>query len=215
MFLTPYLYYAFFQGFPHGPINPLDVYSSDLLAFVIPTPTLLIGQPSVYHIFAQRLAGGCAEDTAYIGIPLFLVILDYGISKWREPRARMMLLAMAVIALASLGPRLNIAGTPTIPLPWAIAAHLPLLDKALPGRFMMFAFLDAGLIAAIYLASPPHRARKWILVLLGRISLIPNLPARLWFSRTDTPRFFTDGTFRRYLAKDEITSDPSLWKSGQ
>ena len=41
--------------------------------------------------------------------------------------------------------------------------------------------------------------------MLAIISLTPNLPAGWWFSRLDTPRFFTDGTFRRYLAKDEIT----------
>ena len=204
IFLSPYLYYAFFHGFPQGPINPPAIYSSDLLAFLVPTPTLLIGQPSAIASIAQRLVGGWAEDTAYIGIPLLLIILDYGLSQWRETRARVMLLALAVIALASLGPQLHIAGIPTIALPWAAATRLPLLDKALPGRFMMFAFLDAGLITAIYLASSPHRTRKWILALLAIISLIPNLPGGWWFSTLDTPRFFNDGTFRRYLAKDAI-----------
>ncbi|MGO9058648.1 MAG: hypothetical protein ACLQU2_14855 [Candidatus Binataceae bacterium] len=203
IFLSPYLYYALFRGFPHGPINPPAVYSSDLLAFFVPTPTLLIGQHPAIASLAQRLVGGWAEDTAYIGIPLFLMILDYGVSNWRDPRARIMLVALPLIALASLGPYLHIEGTSSIPLPWALAGQLPLLDKALPGRFMMFAFLDAGLITAIYLASSPHRTRKWILALLAVASLIPNLPAGWWFSRLDTPRFFADGTFRRYLDRGE------------
>ena len=116
-----------------------------------------------------------------------------------------MLLALALIALASLGPWLHIAGNPTIALPWLVAMRLPLLDKALPARFMMFAFLDAGLITAIYLAGSPHRTRKWILALLAVVSLTPNLPAGWWFSKLDTPRFFAEGAFRRYLARDEIT----------
>jgi hypothetical protein len=205
IFLMPYLYYAFSHGYPSGPINPPDLYSSDLLAFLVPTPALLIGQPPAIASLAQHLVGGWAEDTAYIGIPLLLIILDYGLTKWREARARAMLLALAVIALASLGPWLHIAGNPTIALPWLVAMRLPLLDKALPARFMMFAFLDAGLITAIYLAGSPHRTRKWILALLAVVSLTPNLPAGWWFSKLDTPRFFAEGAFRRYLARDEIT----------
>jgi len=36
------------------------------------------------------------------------------------------------------------------------------------------------------------------------VSLIPNLPGGWWFSNLDTPRFFTNGTFRHYLAKNAI-----------
>ncbi len=164
---APFLYYAFFGGFPRGPINPADVYSSDLLAFFIPTPMLLIGEPAALASIASRFAGGFAEDTAYIGIPMLLLIVDFGISNWRRPQARVMLLALEIIALASLGPKLHIAGAPAVILPWAIAGRLPLLDKALPGRFMMFVFLDLALITAVYLTNSPHRSRKWFLVVLA------------------------------------------------
>src|SRR5262249_23489557 len=150
--LSPFLYYAFSHAFPRGAINPPDVYSSDLLAFFIPTPTLLIGEPATITAIANRITGGFAEDTAYIGVPLIALVIDFALAHWREARARVMLAALAIPTLASLGPRLHIGSRATILLPWAIVEQLPLLDKALPGRFMLFAFLDLGLITAVYLA---------------------------------------------------------------
>ncbi len=205
VFLTPFLYFAFSHGFPRGPINSPDMYSTDLLSFFIPSPILLIGRPLQAASLTMPATAGWAEDTAYIGIPLLLATIDYGLAEWRSPQARVMLVALGIVALASLGPRLHIAGTLTVQLPWAIATRLPLLDKALPGRFMMFAFLDLGLVISIYLSTSPHRVRKWCLALLSILCLIPNLPAGWWFARLETPRFFADGTFKRYLKKGEIT----------
>ena len=202
IFLTPFLYFAFFHGFPAGPINSPEIYSTDLLSFFIPSPVLLIGRPLQVASLKVPGTAGWAEDTAYIGIPLLLATIDYGLAEWRSSQARVILVALGLVALASLGPRLHIAGTPTIQLPWAIATGLPLLDKALPSRFMMFAFLDLGLIIAIYISTSAHRIRKWCLALLSVLCLIPNLPAGLWFARLETPRFFADGSFKRYLKKE-------------
>jgi len=46
------------------------------------------------------------------------LIADFGISNRRKPQATVMLLALAITALASLGPGLQIAGAPTVILLW-------------------------------------------------------------------------------------------------
>lgn len=203
--LMPFLYYAFFVDFIRGALFFPGMFASDLLAFVIPAPTLLIARPPVLNSVAMRLSGGFVEDTACIGIPMLLIAIDYGWANRGRPLARLMILALIVIALASLGPILHVAGTESIPLPWALVNRLPIIDKMLTGRFMMFGFLDLALITAVYLSTAPHSTRKWVLATLSVVSLLPNLPAGWWFSKTDTPQFFTSGDFKRYLQKNEIT----------
>ena len=54
------------------------IYSSDLLAFLVPTPTLLIGQPSTIASLAQRLVAVGPKIPLTSEFHCFLVILDYG-----------------------------------------------------------------------------------------------------------------------------------------
>jgi hypothetical protein len=203
--LSPFLFFAFAGRFPHGPLYPPENYTSDLLGFIVPSPVLLIGHSRAIAALGHRIASRWAEDSAYIGLPLLAIIIGYGMAKWRSTQGKLILIMLALTVIASCGSRLSIRDTPTIPLPWIIAGELPLLDKALPGRIMVFAFLDAGLIVALYLSAPPRRTWKWMLAALAAVSLIPNLPSGWWFSKNETPRFFADGTFRKSLAKGETT----------
>ena len=205
MVLAPFLYYAFFDSFPKGPLQSSVYFSSDLLAFVVPTRILLLGGPSPVKSMALRLSGGVVEDTAYVGLPLLLLVADYVVVNRRKPEVWLLGITLIMLALASLGPSLHFAGTTTIPSPGAILECLPLINKALPGRFMMFAFLTLSLIVSIYLTTQPHRLRKWFLACLSVVSMAPNLPAGWWFSRADTPRFFVDGSFKQHLVKGEVT----------
>ncbi len=202
--LAPYFYYLIAAQFPRGPINSPQVYSSDLLAFLVPGQTLLLGELRTIRPIALRLTGGGAEDTAYLGLPLLVLIFAYGWRTWRTPSTRLTLATLLIIMIASLGPVLHVAGAAAIRLPWALFIGLPLIDKALPGRFMMYAFLDAGLILSLYLAAKPGVIGK-SLALLAIISLIPDLPGGWWFSSVDTPRFFRDGGYRSHLTRGETT----------
>jgi hypothetical protein len=179
--LIPFLYYALFVDFIRGAIFFPGMFASDLLAFVIPAPTLLIARPPALNSVAMRLSGGLVEDTAYIGIPM-LIAIDHGWTNRDTPPARLMILALIGFAIASLGPILHIGGSQSIPLPWALINRLPILDKMLTGGFMMFAFLDLAVITAIYLSAAPHSMRKWLLATLSIISLFPNLPVGWWIS---------------------------------
>jgi hypothetical protein len=203
--LSPFLYYALFAGFPRGPIyRPAD-FSSDLLGFFIPTKTVIGGNVPALMTITSRFLGGISEVTPYIGIGFLLLILDFSIATWRHPERRLITLALIIVAFASMGPRLHVAGITTLPLPWALFTYLPLIDKALPARFTMFVFLALGVMTAVYLVGEGHQARRWILATLGLALFLPNLSSCPWCSRVDTPRYFADGIFRRQLKQGEIT----------
>ena len=119
-----------------------------------------------------------------------------------------MVLALIAVCLTSLGPILHIAGNPYgIVLPWALCLHLPLIDQALPARLSVYSFLIADIIAAFYLSDRRHpwsvRGGLGVLVV---IFLLPNVqPFRTaWRSSVDTPAFWRDGIYRRYLKKDDV-----------
>jgi hypothetical protein len=204
--LAPFLYYAIWNGFPHHPILSPYTFSSDLLGFLIPTPLLMAGRGSLTLSIVNRFSAGLCEGNAYIGLPLILIMVDFAVKNWGNPARRLTLAATLVAAIASLGPRLCVAGLPTLPLPWVLFVSLPLINQALPACFTMYVFLGAGIITSIWLAAESqqsHRLRKWIAVALGLASMTPDLASSFWMTRLDTPAFFTGSDYQRYLATDE------------
>jgi hypothetical protein len=182
-------------------------YSTDLLNLVVPTHTALLVPPEAGGI-ARRFAAGLSEEGAYLG-PLLLVVVLFAARALRTRTGRLLLGSLGLIVLASLGPGLRVAGVERVPLPWAPTADLPLVRMALPARFMLYAWLVLGLIAALWLAAPSRRpwARwgKWALALVCLVALLPNLALPLWNARTDTPAFFSTDLHRRYLERGRNT----------
>jgi len=200
---APFWYYAIAVDYPHAAIQSAQLFSSDLLAFVVPTPLLLAGKISALLPISRRFSAGVIEGNSYLGLPLIAAVVAFAASNYRN-RAAMLLVAMvAVSMILSLGPTLLIGGAESIRLPWSLATPLPLISQALPARFSMYMFLTAAIIVALWLASPGWQTVKWLCVGLGVISVLPNLGFRVWWSQVDTPRFFTDGAYKRYILKNE------------
>jgi len=200
--LSPYLYYVFAFGYPTSPINLPSDYSAELLNLFLPTEITFIGQSQFYSVTAL-FSGNNLENGAYIGLPLLLVILIYFMQFWRTRTGKLLILSLCVIILASFGPILHIHGVKTIQLPWLIFAGLPLINQALPARFMAFGFLIIALITALFLtnlgAKRLSKAAGYGLVVLGIVFLIPNLPGGYWHKPATTPAFFSQGIYRNYL----------------
>src|SRR5262249_26695191 len=106
-----------------------------------------------------------------------------------------------IACIVSMGPRLHVVGRPMMTLPWAIAGHLPLLDKALPDRMMMYAFLVFAVAATLWLRAGGWS--RWTLVAAGVAATLPNPAQGLWVSDVNVPRFFTSGAYREYLSPDD------------
>ncbi|MGA8923448.1 MAG: hypothetical protein WB682_09910 [Candidatus Dormiibacterota bacterium] len=178
-----------------GDVQPPDVYVTDLLAFLVPNHALLQNGATAYVV--EHFTGNASEDDAYVGLPL-LVLFVAGLKlNWRRPAIRWAGLLALITALLSLGPRLHVFGHATpLWLPWAALAKLPLMGGALPGRFMVIAFLGIGIVVASVWMTPIRGKRSWrfaapLVLTAGLLTMVPQLP----FANTPStlPSFFRPG----------------------
>ena len=201
---SPFLFYFFQPGFPRSPVNSPAGYSADLLNFIIPTPANAIGTLGMLARISQRFAGAMVETGACFGLPLIAIALIFVRARWAEMSSRFLAWFILIVALASLGPRLHVAGVTLFGLPWKLMQHLPLINNALPGRFPMYAFLALAIIAARWFAAGAvGRGAKFAGAAALAIFLAPNPSARFWVAPVELPAFFTDGRYRQYLARGE------------
>jgi len=201
---SPYLYYFFQPGFPRSPVNSPGGYSADLLNFVIPTPSNAIGTIGVLSSISRRFAGAMFETGACFSVPLIVIAIIFIRARWNEIRTRLLAWFILIVMIASLGPRLHVAGVTLFGLPWKLFQHLPLINNALPGRFPMFGFLAVAIVAALWFASDTvSRNAKLAGVAALAIFTAPNPAARFWISPIDLPAFFAYGNYRQYLAPGE------------
>jgi hypothetical protein len=202
--ISPYLYYFFQPGFPRSPVNSPAGYSADLLNFIIPTPSNAIGRLGMLPSISHRFAGAMVETAASFGLPLLAIALIFFRTNWIAMRSRLLAWFVVIVMIASLGPRLHIAGVTLFGLPWKLFQHLPLINNALPGRFPMYGFLALAIVGALWLASDAVSYRaKFIGLAALTIFLFPNPSARFWISPIDLPPFFANGSYRQYLKPDE------------
>jgi len=204
MVASPYLYYFFQPGFPRSPVNSPSAYSADLLNFIFPTPANAIGAFGMLSQISRRFAGAIIETDACFSVPLIAIAVIFVRARWTEMSTRVIASFILIVVLASLGPRLHIAGVEFFGLPWKLVQHLPLINNALPGRFPMYAFLALAIIAARWFADDAvGRGAKLAGIAALAIFLAPNPSARFWIARVDLPAFFADGRYRQDLAPGE------------
>jgi hypothetical protein len=221
--LSPYLYGMFAFGAPRGAIWSLHSYSSDLLNFVVPAPTSEFGViPLVSRLSAPFRPYSIAEVDAYLGLPLIILAAAYAWRHWREPTGKLLIDSLIIICVLAMGPLLHFRGAVLCELPGKILPLLPALDKALPARFMMYAFLVLAIIASIWFAESRFgSAVKVALAATIVVSTLPNLSAAYWTRADDSPAFFTTALHRRYLAPGEnvlvlpfgIRGSSMLWQA--
>lgn len=220
--VSPYLYYLFAFGSPHGSMWSPAAFSADLVNFVIPTPTNILGRIGAFESISNRFTGNAAEAGSYLGLPLILIAAIFARFHWREPLGKLLVDSLIIICVLSLGPFLQIAGMRSIGMPGKLLARLPIMDNALPARFVLYAFLDLAIITSIWLATITERTvSKYVISALAVLLLTPNLSARLWTTPVDIPSFFSNELYRNYLAQGEtvvilpygIRGNSMLWQA--
>jgi hypothetical protein len=204
--LAPYLFYVL-KGVSQAPIYDFypTLYSTDLLNFVVPTTLTRMAWGAPGGI-SGRFSGNIGEQGAYLGIPLLAIAVLF---IWRERRTfagKFLPIVLGVVMVATLGPKLHVQGVEKWNLPWKPLAALPLARYALPGRFMVFAFLILAVIVSLWLASVRTWAwAKWTLAPAAIVLLLPNWRGAFYNSPVVVPAFFEHGVYRRYLAPGENT----------
>jgi hypothetical protein len=186
----------------HGDIQKTN-YSNDLQSFILP------GWPQAltYDGAGQLVDGFAGGNSAYLGLPLLLVLVVLGV-RWRSNSVvRIGLALMALAAVLSLGPTLLVGGRDTgIPLPWAFFEHLPLLPSLIPARLAQLTALFAGLLVALFLQAVWQGGgwRRWACVAVAVAVLAPLWPsATIPSEKVPTPAFFT-GSAVRSLPRDSV-----------
>jgi len=180
-----------------------SLFGADIASFTaFPTHSLASGPDSV------RIASNVVEETTFLGWPLVVMTVVWAAMLWRRVEVRAAMITAAMFAVGSLGSHLHFAGKPrSIPAPWALVSHMPLLDSVIPSRLTLAIVPLLGLLIALVvdklLAEPPGRIGRG-LRLLGFagvvISLAPVIPTPFSVvNRGQVPAFVTAGTWRSYI----------------
>jgi len=186
----------------HGDIQKTN-YSNDLQSFILP------GWPQAmtWDGAGQLVEGFAGGNSAYLGLPMLLVLAALGV-RWRSQAVvRIGLALMVVAAVLSLGPVLLVGGRDTgIRLPWAFFEHLPLLPSLIPARLAQLTALFAGLLLAVFLQGVWRDGgwRRAAAVVVAVLVLLPLWPSATISAETvQTPAFFT-GPAVRSLPRDSV-----------
>lgn len=210
--VSPYLY-AFLTDRPTLTHADPFVFSADPLNVIVPTQLTAVGGET-FRPIGERFSGNMAENGAYLGLPLLLVVVLFARDRVRGQGARLLLMVFGVGIVAALGPRLNVLGDQTaVVLPWSPFVELPLFKYVLPARLVVYAWLALAGMVALWLSAHAGKSwRRWALVGLGAVSLLPNLWVRnealdvsIWSIHRPVPEFFRDARLR-----DRLGPDPNL-----
>ena len=199
--LAPYLVPFFPSPFGLAPIYNPSHCSSDLLNFIVPVDPSMLSRVPLIGGLARHLGPAC-EPSAYLGL-LPLVAILFAARRPRSARDRMLIAMLLIIAVATLGPVLHVAGRPLFPLPWLAVMPVPLLNNALPARFTIYLFLLLAVIAALWLAGRGGFAR-WLLGAAALVSIFPTLPMTPYVVKENLPAFFERRQYQQYIAANEI-----------
>ena len=230
----------------HGSIWGQRLFVSDLLGFIVPSPMQGV-RPPFADAITQRFSTGIYEWDAYLGLPLIAVLVVVARRASDNRLIQFATLMLISVAALSMGPVIHVAGLIT-PVPvalfalglpfvagpriarrwliypfiaaWAGLTLLPVLNQALPDRLMVYAFLFAGLLFALFIDALPARifpppltgkgqgggfslprvrgragVGGWTTVVLVIVSLIPRLPYPV--APVTVPAFFASAAAQR------------------
>jgi hypothetical protein len=226
--LSPFLYYILkgFKTVPTFIYEPVG-YSTDIWNFIIPTKTTFIGGNSFAYI-SSKFTGDNIEQGSYLTIPLILFMIAFSVRYWRKSYVKVLAIMAFIVALLSLGPRLNVGGVRTnFPLPEALFTKLPILRYMLPLRFSTYLFLIAAIMLGLWFSYKPTIFKKnnalslakYGLVILVIILMLPQTSFDVWRKNT-TPYIFSPKLVSKYVGENQnilflpydIGYRPELWQ---
>ncbi|MGH7685940.1 MAG: hypothetical protein ACREN2_03885 [Candidatus Dormibacteria bacterium] len=176
----------------HGAVNDSDTFSIDLLNVIVPT-SYTRAAPMAATDVSQHFSGIFHEATAYVGVPLVIVLIAFIAVRWRDITVRTAAIVGTIALVFAMGPHLHIAGENTgWPLPWWPVAHTPVLQDATPARITIFIWLAVAALVAIlvdrsFTAGVWRATARFAVIAVGVAALIP---APFNAEPTGTPAFF-------------------------
>ncbi|WP_392892649.1 dolichyl-phosphate beta-glucosyltransferase [Streptomyces sp. LN699] len=153
---------------------------------------------------AGKLSLNTTEQNAFYGWPLLALAAGITLWLWRRPVVRALGFTALAAAVLSLGPQVRIEKFDvTLPAPWALLRHLPLLESVIEGRVAMVCAPVFGMLIALALdriGSLRAREHRVVGYLAVAAALVPILPLPLVTAdREPVPAFIAEGHYKDYL----------------
>ena len=203
--LVPLAYPLWFQfagpqSYSGQPFEP-GKFVTDLLSLGAYARQSLAGNAAI----ARELSVSPTEDNTFYGVPLLVMLVISVVLLWRNLAARAAAVAGLVLLVMSMGPELRVGGYDTgIPLPFALIAHLPVIDLVSVTRFAMVPTTIIGVLLALAAdrvpeLSPRRRRAFWIGL---AVAIVPVLPKPLPVVEAEPlPPFIAQQMWREYVTE--------------
>jgi hypothetical protein len=200
--VSPYLYYFFAAGsVPLASYWALAVEAKPL-SLLAPPMTNIMGGLKLFRTITS--APSLWEAAEYVGLPALFVLWNFARTRWAEIGTRLLCTFWIIVIVATFGQKLWLTSAFGILMPWAMFKFVPVVKMILPARLSVYAFLTLAVIIAIWLNDGRKTVRfRSVIAGLIVISLLPNLSASYWTIPVDTPAFFKDEIYKKYLAPGE------------
>jgi hypothetical protein len=199
---SPYLYYSVVRVRPAPVPGASTTLVVDVAGLVVPSAVTLLRYAGGV---AARLPGNVAEQGAYFGLPLLAAFCAALWERRRTPAALILGGTAGAALLLAFGSRLSIAGHRTIPLPWTLAADLPIAKAAVPDRIVLYVWFALAVALAMWLATPTRSSlARWAIVIVGFVLILPDGGGALFNSRPSLPALFTGEGYRRVLPRGSV-----------
>jgi len=144
------------------PINWSYMFAARTGNMLVTTPRIMFNAPGARFGSASWL-GHIPQYDFTTGLPLVILTGWYLAAVWRQPATRLLAYMLFVLVAASLGPQLWIGGYFSgIIMPWHALLRMPLINAALPARFMLYTSLLIALIVALWIAQA-HSSKELLL----------------------------------------------------
>ncbi len=177
---------------------------ADLVSFIVPPVATWLGGSAYAHI-TQRFLTDPAETNAYLGLPLIAIFLAEAGRLRHDRRVRVLVSAVLVLALWSLGAHLIVDGVPHGSLPYSLISGTSVFNQVLPVRIADYVALGMAVAAALFIArGGVWLPLRWGLFLAAAVFLFPNPSAPEYSTRYVVPGFFTSDTYRRYIPQGSV-----------
>jgi hypothetical protein len=188
------LYMLVFAGHRIGlrsAVQPLGAYVNDITGFLVPGRAQLVSTAGT-RSYTKLFSGNYVEATAYLGVPLLLLLGFHLWRRWADRTVRLPLIFGAACAVLSLGSRLRVHGVvraERLPLPGAILSRTPVLWNIVAARLMLYGYLAVALTLATII-DRGARERRNLRILGVAVGLIFLLPVSVPALHQATPQAF-------------------------
>lgn len=219
--VSPLLVGAFANPNPIGGRIFPELYPLDALNPLVPTAITWLGGEAFGDV-SRRFAGNLTEQTGYLGLPLLVIAIWAVLERRREVAGWILGTVLVVAFVLSLGARLVIVGTPTIPLPWRLFEELPLIDLAIPARIFAYATLAAAVAAALWIGGGDRPRTRLVVVIAAAALLLPVQDGSYWRTALERPAGILTGSATAGIADDDVVlvlpygprGQGMLWQAG-